>query len=87
MYTIKVGSLVRFPSESARDEALNNVGFTYVEGIALQDLPITTIFKVTEINDTACRIAPVNCKTPIERQGGNWTYAPCLVAVASSPIL
>ena len=87
MSTIKVGSLVRFPSESARDEALNNVGFTYVGGIALQDLPITAIFKVTDINNTACRIAPVNCKKPIERQGGNWTYAPYLVAVNPSPIL
>ena len=87
MSTIKVGSLVRFPSESARDEALIRVEGTRINGVPLNFIPIDVIFKVTERFNTACRIVPVNCKKPIENQSGNWTYAPCLVTVAPSPIL
>jgi len=62
MSTIKVGSLVRFPSEEAKEKAINRVPYTCVNGTPLNSIPITVIFKVTERINTSCRIVPINCK-------------------------
>lgn len=83
MSTIKVGSLVRFPSESARDEALIRVQGTRVNGVPLERIPLNTVFVVTKIEGTSCRIELPS----IGSQPGNWTYLPCLKLVTPSPIL
>jgi len=83
MSTIKVGSLVRFPSERARDEALIRVGDTRVNGVPLKRIPLNTVFVVTEIDVTSCRIELPS----IGSQSGNWTYLPCLKLVNHKPIL
>ena len=83
MSIIKVGSLVRFPSKKARDKALDKVGGTCVNRVPLHRFPITTIFRVTAVDGTSCRIELPS----IGSQAGNWTYLPCLKLVNPKPIL